>query len=142
MIDREAGSRFIRANFGPDDRLAVVLIQNQSGSVIQRLASAAQIADKKLQNWLRYMNAQSHEVYVSMNPLRPEARGRTKSELACISHVYLDFDEGGDRVVTALQAREDLPTPNQLIETSPGRWQALWQWKASKPARRRRSCAG
>lgn len=127
MIDREAGSRFINANFGPDDRLAVVLIQRQSGSVIQRLASAAQIADDKFQNWLRYMNAQKHEVYVSMNALRPEARGRTKSELAGISHVYLDFDDGGDRAVTAMQAREDLPAPNHLIETSPGHWQAIWR---------------
>lgn len=127
MIDREAGRRFIRANFGPDDRLAVVLIQKQSGSVVQRLASAAQIADEKFQNWLRYMNAQKHEVYVSMNPLRSEARGRTKSDLAGVSHVYLDFDEGGDRAVAALQAREDLPTPNELIETSPGHWQAIWR---------------
>src|SRR4051812_48376985 len=89
-MDREAGRRFIRANFSPEDRLAVVLIQKHSSSVTQRLASAAQIADEKFQNWLRYMNAQKHEVYVSMNPLRPEARGRTKADVAGIRHVYLD----------------------------------------------------
>lgn len=127
MITRDAGSRFIRANFSPEDRLAVVLIQRHSGSVIQRLASASQIADEKFQNWLRYMNAQKHEIYVSMNPLRPEARGRTKSDLAAVRHVYLDFDNDGDQAVAAMRSREDLPAPNHLIETSPGRWQAIWR---------------
>jgi hypothetical protein len=127
VINREAGSRFIRANFKPEDRLAVVLIQKHSGSVTQRLASASQIADDKFQNWLRHMNAHRHEVYVSMNPLRPEARGRTKSDLAGVRHVYLDFDKDGDRTVAAMQSREDLPPPNHLIETSPGHWQAIWR---------------
>lgn len=127
MIDREAGSRFIRANFSSEDRLAVVLIQRQSGDVVQRLASAAQMEDEKFQNWLRYMNAQKHEVYVSMNPLRPDARGRTKADLAGVRHVYLDFDHDGDRAIAAMQSRQDLPAPNQLIETSPGHWQAIWR---------------
>lgn len=56
-----------------------------------------------------------HEGYVSMNPLRSEARGRTKSDLHGVQHVYLDLDNDGDRAVAAMQAREDLPTPNHLI---------------------------
>src|SRR5688572_2398975 len=121
-MDRQSAVKYIRSNFRADDRLAVVLIQKSSGSVVQRLSSANQIAADEFQRWLRYMNREKHEIYVSMNALQSSARGRTKSDVGEVRHVYLDFDVKGDEAVQNLKGREDLPTPNHLIESSPGKW--------------------
>jgi hypothetical protein len=126
-MDKQSAPKYIRANFRPEDRLAVVLIQKSSGSVIQRLSSTEQIASDEFQRWLRYMNREKHEIYVSMNALHSDARGRTKGDVNEVRHVYLDFDVKGDEAVQALRSREDLPTPNHLIESSPGKWQVVWR---------------
>lgn len=126
-MDKEAAPKYILSNFRPDDRLAVVLIQKSSGSVLQRLSSAEQISSEEFQRWLRYMNREKHEVYVSMNALNPGARGRTKGEVEEVRHVYLDFDIKGDEAIHALRNRDDIPTPNHLIESSPGKWQVVWR---------------
>ncbi len=86
-MDKEAAPKYIRSNFRADDRLAVVLIQKSSGNVVQRLSSADQIASDEFQRWLRYMNREKHEIYVSMNALEPRARGRTKGDVAEVRHV-------------------------------------------------------
>src|SRR5260370_42416220 len=73
---------YLRGGFEPSDRLAVVLVNKQAASVIQRIATADKIASQDFQAWLPYQNAQRYEIYVSMNPLREEAPGRTKEDIA------------------------------------------------------------
>lgn len=126
-MEKQAATAYIRSNFRPDDRLAVVLIQKSTGSVVQRVSSAGQIASEEFQRWLRYMNREKHEVYISMNALQPGARGRTKADVGEVRHVYLDFDVKGDEAVRNVRDREDLPMPNHLIESSPGKWQVVWR---------------
>jgi hypothetical protein len=126
-MDHEIAPRYIRENFEPTDRLAVVLLNKRNGSVTQRLASAEKIAAADFQNWLRHQNARRSEVYISMNALNDGARGRTKADVAIIRHVYLDFDENGTAAVEALVNREDLPSPNYLINSSPNKWQVIWK---------------
>jgi hypothetical protein len=126
-MDRTTARDYTRANFREDDRLAVVLIQKSTGAVAQRIANVDQITSDKFQSWLRYMNSRRHEVYVSMNALNPDAHGRTKADVAAVRHVFLDFDKGGPEAIRALQAREDLPTPNHIIQSSPGRFQVVWR---------------
>jgi hypothetical protein len=126
-IDREIAPRYIRENFEPTDRLAIVLLNKRSGSVTQRLASAEKIATADFQAWLRYHNARRSEVYISMNALAGDARGRTKADVAIVRHVYLDFDENGTAAVVALVKREDLPKPNYLVNSSPDKWQVVWK---------------
>jgi hypothetical protein len=41
--------------------------------------------------------------------------------------VYLDFDNDGTRAVREMMARPGMPIPNHLIESSPGKWQAVWR---------------
>ena len=123
----DAGSRYIRENFEPTDRLAVVLLNKQTNAVVQRLGSAERIASPEFQSWLRHMNAQRNEVYVSMNALYDGARGRTKDDIGAIRHIYLDFDENGTAAVQKLLEREDLPTPNYLVNSSPDKWQVVWK---------------
>lgn len=63
-MDKQTASHYVRSNFEPNDRLAVVLIHKPSGGVTQRFSTADRIASAEYQGWLRHMNAQKHEVCV------------------------------------------------------------------------------
>lgn len=119
---------YIRENFEPADRLAVVVLNKRTNSVIQRIATAETMTEPDFQSWLRYRNTRDCcEVYISMNALHPHAQGRTKQDVATIRHVYLDFDVNGTAAVEALLKRVDLPKPNYLINSSPDKWQVTWR---------------
>ncbi len=126
-MDKETAPRYIRENFEPKDRLAVVLLNKRTREVIQRLALAEKIAAPDFQSWLRLKNREQFEVYVSMNTLQPEARGRTKEDISEIRHVYLDFDDNGKAAVDALRARPDVPEPNYVLNSSPDKYQVVWK---------------
>jgi hypothetical protein len=127
-MESDTPADYIRANFRPEDRLAVVLIQKSSGSVAQRISTAERIASDDVQAWLHYLNSEKKtDVYISMNVLSPDARGRTKADVAEIRHVYLDIDKNGPNVIQGLQGRTDVPLPNHIIESSPGKYQAIWR---------------
>lgn len=124
---KNSASQYIRDNFEPDDRLAVVLLNKRTNQVVQRIGAAERIAEEPFQSWLRHMNAQRFEVYISMNALHGDAQGRTKEDIEAVRHIYLDFDKDGTKAVEALTARTDVPPPNYLINSSPDKWQAIWR---------------
>ena len=93
----------------------------------QRIATTERIAQDDFQRWLRFLNKEHYEIYVSMNTIRENANGRKKSDIAQIRHVYLDFDVNGTEAVRQMLDRPDMPVPNHLIESSPGKWQAIWR---------------
>lgn len=126
-VNKNTAADYLLANFDKGDRLAVVLIHKRTGAVVQRLATADRIAAPDFQAWLRFKNAGQHEVYISMNALRQDARGRTKADVGVIRHVYLDFDDQGTEAVERLLKRQDLPQPNYLLDSSPGKWQVVWR---------------
>lgn len=126
-MNRVIASDYIRSNFEPIDRLAIVLVDRRADSVIQRIAAAEKIASPDFQAWLRHKNANGYEVYISMNALSANATGRTKADVEHIRHLYLDFDDDGTAAVERLLARRDLPKPNYLINTSPDKWQVIWK---------------
>jgi RepB DNA-primase from phage plasmid len=124
--DRIASS-YLQENFASDDRLAVVLLNKRTEDAVQRIGSAEKIAADDFQSWLRFQNANGCEIYVSMNALAKTARGRTKGDIETIRHVYLDFDTNGTAAVEKILARDDLPKPNYLLNTSPDKWQVIWK---------------
>lgn len=126
-MDIDVPVRYLRENFRPDDRLAVVLIQKETHRVVQRITTAEKIAAPGFQAWLRHENAQRCEVYVSMNTIKPGSRARTKDDIAEVRHVYLDFDDNGTAAVQALMQRNDVPIPNYLVNSSSGKWQVVWK---------------
>ena len=126
-MDRDTAARYIRENFEPGDRLAVVLLNKRTHGVLQRIAAADKIAAEDFQAWLRFQNANGYDIHVSMNALANSARGRTKADVSAIRHIYLDFDEDGTAAVEKLLTRENLPKPNYLINTSPDHWQVVWK---------------
>ncbi|HWB83478.1 MAG TPA: DNA-primase RepB domain-containing protein [Bryobacteraceae bacterium] len=126
-MDADAPIRYLRDNFQPEDRLAVVLINKETERVVQRVATAEAIAKPEFQAWLRFRNAHHDEVYLSMNTLKETASGRTRDEISAIRHIYLDFDHNGTAAVKELMAREDIPEPNYLVNSSPNKWQVVWK---------------
>jgi RepB DNA-primase from phage plasmid len=118
---------YIRENFEPDDRLAVVLSDKWTKDIVQRIAMVDKITADDFQAWLRYKNTNGYEVYISMNALARNANGRTKADVETVRHVYLDFDDNGTAAVEKLLAREDLPKLNYLVNTSPDKWQVVWK---------------
>jgi len=134
---------YIRENFRLDDRLAIVTIprkelvdsslranereaQEVPPRARQRIATGEQIVSDKFQAWLRFQNAHGRGIYISMNPLKADATRRTKEDVAEIRHVYLDVDEGGTVARDALLARSDIPAPNDILMSSPNRFQFVW----------------
>jgi hypothetical protein len=126
-MDPDVPVRYIRENFHPEDRVAVVLIQKETRRAIQHVATADRIAQPEFQARLRHANASRHEVYIGMNPVREASHSRTKADIAVIRHVYLDFDENGTSAVQSLMRRDDVPEPNYLVNTSSDRWQVVWK---------------
>jgi hypothetical protein len=132
-VEESAASKYIRTNFKPEDRLAVVVINRKSGTVVQRLARAEKIAAPDCQRWLRYMNENNYEVYIAMNALKDEARGRTRDEIGAIRHIYLDLDHGGKEALDRVMTRTDLPRPNYVLTTSPEKYQVVWKVEGFTP---------
>jgi DNA primase RepB-like protein len=118
---------YVLENFAAKDRIALLALQRTTKEVIQRITTAETLSSPDFQAWLSYLNSQKHDLYLSMNTLKPGSRGRTKEDVDCIRHIFLDFDQNGDRAVEKLLARNDLPVPNYLVSTSPNKWQVIWK---------------
>jgi hypothetical protein len=119
--------RYVLENFAAQDRIALLALHRTTNEVLQRITTAETLSSPDFQAWLSYLNSQKHDLYLSMNTLKRGSRGRTKEDVDCIRHIFLDFDQNGDRAVEMLLARNDLPVPNYLVSTSPDKWQAIWK---------------
>jgi hypothetical protein len=118
---------FIKDNYDPDDRLAVVIKNQNKDRVVQRIDTARTIALPDFQRWLRFHNANGGNVYLSTNSLRPEATGRTRSDIQTIRHVYLDIDADGPTVLAKVLKDSRIPKPNYVLNTSPAKYQTVWK---------------
>lgn len=118
---------FIKQNYRPDDRIALVIRNRHEDYTLQRLLSAQDAASPRVQRFLRYENAHGSDIYISMNTLKSEAKGRTKADIAEIRHLYLDFDEDGDARLQRILHTPALPKPNYVLDTSPGKHQVIWR---------------
>ena len=126
-MDTSTAKQYLRANFVPTDRIAIVALHRGTNDVKQRVEATERIVQDDFQRWLRFLNKEGYELYVSMNTLRENAHGRKKADIAQIRHVYLDFDDNGTEAVRQMMAHSGMPRPNHLIESSPGKWQAIWR---------------
>lgn len=113
--------------FQAADRLAVVIKHEREGRLIQRIASAVLVAAPRFQAWLRFENVHGGNIYVGMNPLKADARGRTKSDIAAVRHLYLDLDENGSEALVRILNDANLPKPNYVLNTSIGKHQVIWK---------------
>ncbi len=118
---------YIRRNFEPSDRIAVLVLNRETGRKVQRVTTAEALTTERWQAWLRGENARGANVYISYNALREDTRNRTKADVAAIRHVYLDLDKDGERSLAAIQTSQEIPQPNYVLSTSPGKYQVIWK---------------
>lgn len=127
MLDSLSTSDYILDNFKPSDRVAVLLRNRTTAEIIQRIASVKDIAAHDFQQWLTDRNQAGFDIYMGMNTLKDGAYSRTKRDIHEIKHVYLDLDYRGSDSLKAIQGSDEVPKPNFVLDTSPGKHQVIWK---------------
>src|SRR6202521_5599689 len=120
-------SEYVRELFGPEDNAAILLRNRSTGHTSQSIAKAETIASPDFRTWLANQNASGSDVFVGMNPIKDGAHSRTKENIKDIRHVYLDLDRNGNEALEAIRNSTEVPAPNFVLDTSPGKHQVVWK---------------
>ena len=120
-------SEYVRELFGPEDNAAILVRNRSTGHTVQTVANAETIASPDYQSWLASQSASGYDVFVGMNPIKDGACRRTKGDIKDIRHVYLDLDRQGDEALQAIRNSSEVPAPNFVLDTSPGKHQVVWK---------------
>ena len=120
-------NEFLTRCFGPDETIAILLRREEPAKIVQRIVRREQVTAAGYLRWLAHENASGMNVYVAANLLRSGSRKRTKECIAEVRHLYLDIDHDGEARLAALRASDDVPDPNAIISTSPGKYQVIWR---------------
>jgi hypothetical protein len=120
-------SEYVLALFAPTDNVAILVRHRHLGHTLQRITKAELIAAPEFQSVLLERNRAGADIFIGMNPIRDGAYNRTKQNLKEIRHVYLDIDREGDQAIEVIRTSLDIPTPNFVLNTSPGKYQVVWR---------------
>jgi hypothetical protein len=120
-------SEYVRELFEPPDYAAILVRNHSTGHTVQTIAKAETIAGPDFQSWLAGQSARGYDVYMGMNPTKDGAFSRTKGDIKGIRHVYLDLDRKGDEALEAIRNSAEVPAPNFVLDTSPGKHQVVWK---------------
>ncbi len=120
-------SEYVLGLFEPADNAAILVRNRSTGQTIQRIAKAETIASPGFQTWLANQSASGSDVFMGMNPIKDSAYSRTKQNIKDIRHVYLDLDRKGDEALEAIRNSPEVPAPNFVLNTSPGKHQVVWK---------------
>ena len=126
FVDRTSPIAFLNTAYHAGDWIAVFLKTYRTGAVAQRVMPVSKAAGEPCQAWLRHLNAEGWNVYVSVNAVRP-GRSRTKQAIASVRHVFLEVDADGAGLLASLTTRPDLPPPSYVLHSSPGRLHVFWR---------------
>ena len=119
---------YIRTNFRPSDRIAVLVRSGITRGILQRIASSDRVASASFQEWLERKNEKEFcDIYIGMNTLKLEAHGRTKQDIKTIRHLYIDIDHEGTTALNKIQQSNLVPAPNYILHTSPEKFQVVWR---------------
>lgn len=119
---------YLGTAFEPSDRLAILVRNRKRGETVQRITNAGRIAEPSFQDWLHFKNdREGADVYVGMNPLKPDARTRTKEDILSIRHLYVDLDHEGPKSLVSIEQSKTVPPPNYILATSPAKFQVIWR---------------
>lgn len=127
IVKSAAAVQFLHTAFEPDDWIAIFLKSYETGRTAQRVGPVAMFLEPRIHAWLRAMNAQRFNVYVSVNAIRPGVRARTKDAIGAIRHLFLEADEDGAGVLDRLASRDNIPPPSYVLESSPNRVHIFWR---------------
>jgi len=73
------------------------------------------------------MNSRKYNVFVSVNAIASGRRSRTRDAIGAVRHVFLDADHDGSAVLSRVEARQDLPSPSYVLQSSPNRVHIFWR---------------
>jgi RepB DNA-primase from phage plasmid len=120
-------SEYVRELFEPPDNAAILVRNRSTGHTVQTISKAETIAGPSFQTWLTNQSASGYDVFMGMNPIKDGAYARTKGNIKEIRHVYLDLDRKGDEALEAIRHSTEVPAPNYVLDTSPGKHQVVWK---------------
>jgi hypothetical protein len=120
-------SAYVRELFEPGDNAAILVRNRSTGHTVQTISKAETIASIPFQNWLAGQSASGYDVFMGMNTIKDGAFSRTKQNIQDIRHVYLDLDRKGDQALEAIRNSIEVPAPNFVLDTSPGKHQVVWK---------------
>jgi hypothetical protein len=118
---------YVFALHEPSDQVAVLVRNRTQHQTTQRILPAEGIASAPFQSWLQEQNQSGADIFIGMNPVREGSRNRTKEQIREIRHTYLDLDEKAGASLQAIRTSGDVPPPNFVLDTSPGKHQVVWR---------------
>jgi hypothetical protein len=118
---------YVYALHEPSDHAAVLVRNRIRQQTTQRILPVETIASVQFQSWLHEQNQSGADIFIGMNPVRGGSRSRTKDQIREIRHAYLDLDEEAGASLQAIRTTGDLPPPNFVLDTSPGKHQVVWR---------------
>lgn len=118
---------YLLALHEPQDHVAVLVRNRSREQTMQRILPAETIASPPFQAWLKEQNEAGADIFVGMNPIKDGIPSRIKENVREIRHVYLDLDEDAGASLHAVRTSGDAPSPNFVLDTSPGKHQVVWR---------------
>jgi RepB DNA-primase from phage plasmid len=118
---------YVFALHEPTDQVAVLVRNRTRQQTTQRILPAEVIANAPFQSWLHEQNQSGADIFIGMNPVREGSRNRTKEQIREVRHAYLDLDEEAGASLQAIRTCGDVPPPNFVLDTSPGKHQVVWR---------------
>ena len=96
-MEADQAVKFIERMFShaASDRMAILAIPRSGGKAEQRVFTLPQATSRKVQAWLRHLNARDYDIYLCVNPVRAGSGGREKGDIEEIRRLQLDLDEDG-----------------------------------------------
>lgn len=128
-----SAEQYVRALHGLDDYVAILIRNLAMNRTTQRIAPAETIVSQPFQSWLTEQNLSGADIFVGMNPIKAGSKYRTKEHIREIRHLYLDLDEEAGASLQAIRTSGDIPNPNFVLDTSPGKHQVVWRVDAFTP---------
>jgi len=120
-------TEYVFALHKPSDLVAVLARNRTQQQTMQRILRAETIASAPFQSWLHDQNLSGADIFIGMNPVREGSRNRTKEQIREARHTYLDLDEEAGASLQAIRTSGDVPQPNFVLDTSPGKHQVVWR---------------
>jgi hypothetical protein len=120
-------AEYVLALHRPQDEAAVLVRNRSRQQTMQRILPVEAIVDRPFQQWLAAQNLAGADIFIGMNPVKPGAHSRTKEHVKEIRHAYLDLDEEAGASLQAIRTSGDVPPPNFVLDTSPGKHQVVWR---------------
>jgi hypothetical protein len=114
----------------PEEVTAFALINAQNSNDVRHIfLKAEQARTEKTFDALTKWN-ENYSIYLGVNPFKPEligqTKGRVKLNVAEVKRIQVDADKDGAEVVKALLSNGDVPEPTAIVETSPNKFQLVW----------------